>query len=133
MTTAGGYEEVGNDLPNNVEEDDVEVDVDLDAIDEKLRQERLGKATSVRLDGKVIHILHAGDWSSSAMRAASMGDWESWAREAIEDDNEFKVWLDADLHNYQIEAVFDQCGRAARMSAGKSQRRGGSRHNSRRR
>lgn len=115
------------------EPEDVEVDLDLDAIDEQLRRERLGKATSIRIDDKVIHILHAGDWPSSAMRAASIGDWEGWAREVIEDDSEFKVWLDADLHNYQIEAVFDQCGRAARMSAGKSRKPGGSQRSSRRR
>jgi hypothetical protein len=117
-----------------VEPEDLEdVDVDLDDIDEDLRNERVGKPTTVRIDGKVIHIAHAGDWSSSAMRAASMGDWDTWAREVIEDDREFRIWADADLHNYQVEAVFDQCGRQARLNAGKSQRRGGSRRSSRRR
>jgi hypothetical protein len=125
---------IGNIGPAGQDEPDDEViDVDLDSIDEDLRRERVGEQTSVKIDGKIIHILHAGDWSSSAMRSASTGDWEGWAREVIEDDGEFRVWIDADLHNYQIEAVFDQCGRAARMNAGKSQRRGGSRRNSPRR
>jgi hypothetical protein len=110
-----------------------DVDVDLDSLDEDLRDERVGKPTTVRIDGKVIHVDHAGDWSSSAMRAASMGDWEAWAREVIADDREFRLWVEADLHNYQIEAVFDQCGRAARLNAGKSTRSRGSRRGSRRR
>lgn len=110
-----------------------EVDVDLDGMDESLRNERVGKPTSVRIDGKVIHILHAGDWSSSAMRAASMGDWEGWAREVIVSNEELLIWMEADLHNYQVEAVFEQCGRAARMNPGKSQKRGGSPRSSLRR
>jgi hypothetical protein len=116
------------------EPEDLEaVDVDLDSLDEDLRDERVGKPTTVRIDGKVIHIDHAGDWSSTAMRAASMGDWEAWAREVIADDREFRLWVEADLHNYQIEAVFDQCGKAARLNAGKSARSRGSRRASRRR
>lgn len=109
-----------------------DVDVDLDALDESLRAEAVGQSTTVRIDGKVIHILHAGDWSSSAMRAATSGDWETWAREVVIDDREFGVWMDADLKNYQIEAVFEQCGRAARMSMGKSRRQSGPRRRSRR-
>jgi hypothetical protein len=67
------------------------------------------------------------------MQAASGGDWDTWARQVIEDDEEFKVWEGADLRNYQIEAVFKECGRQARMSMGKSQRRSGSRGRTRRR
>jgi hypothetical protein len=114
-------------------EDLEDVDVDLDDLDEDLRAERVGKQTTVRIDNKVVHISHAGDWSASAMRAASSGDWDSWAREVIQDDREFRIWIDADLRNYQIEAVFDQCGRAARLNAGKSARSRGSRRRSQRR
>ncbi|HWI69782.1 MAG TPA: hypothetical protein VNS88_15650 [Nitrospiraceae bacterium] len=109
------------------DEEDVDVDVDLDA----MAKEATGEPTRVRLDGRVIHVMHAGDWNSSAMRAASAGDWDTWAREVIEDDEEYQTWEDANLKNTQIEAVFAQCGRQARMSAGKSQRRSGSRRSTR--
>jgi hypothetical protein len=115
------------------DDSEIDADVDLDELDEQLRREVVGKSTTVRIDGKVLHIMHAGDWSSSAMRAATNGDWESWAREVIIDDEEFGIWMDADLRNYQIEAVFNECGRKARMSLGKSRRPSGSRNRSRRR
>jgi hypothetical protein len=113
--------------------DEEEVDVDLDALDEDLRAEAVGNSTTVRIDGKVIHIIHAGDWSSAAMRAATNGDWEAWAQEVIMDPDEFNVWLDANLKNYQIEAVFDQCGRRARLNMGKSRKRSRSQRATRRR
>jgi len=115
------------------EQDDTEVDLDLDLIDESLRKESVGAPTTVRIDGKVIHVDNANGWSSSAMRAAATGDWESWAREVIADDEEFKAWVEADLANYQVEAVFAQCARTARLSQGKSARLSGSRRSSRRR
>lgn len=118
---------------DNVVDLEEEVDLDLDAEDERLRAEALGKSSKVRVAGKVVHILPAGDWPSSAMRAATSGDWDTWAREVIEDDDEFSTWSDANLRNYQIEAVFTELGRKARMSMGKSQRRSGSRRNSQRR
>jgi len=112
---------------------DVPVDVDLDLIDETLRKEVIGEKTTVRVDGKVIHVSHAKDWSSTAMRAASAGDWDTWAREVIDDDEEFRIWVACDLHNYQIEAVFNECGRQSRMNMGKSRRRSGSSPSSQRR
>jgi hypothetical protein len=131
----GSVPDMGRDDDRDTEDPEEleDVDVDLDSLDDELRDERVGKPTTVRIDGKVIRIAHAGDWSSSAMRAASMGDWESWAREVIDSDSEFRLWVEADLHNYQIEAVFDQCGRAARLNVGKSTRSRGSRRSSRRR
>lgn len=109
-----------------------EVDVDLDTLDEALRRESVGKSTTVKIDGVVIHVTHASAWSSSAMRAANTGDWETWARAVIENDSEFQAWADADLANYQVEAVFAECGRQARLNAGKSARLSGSQHRSRR-
>jgi hypothetical protein len=129
--TAEEFQDDGHAVPPDDELE--EVDLDLDSQDEELRREGLGNPSTVRLDGTVIHIMHAGDWSSSAMQAASTGDWDTWAREVIESDDEFKVWEGADLRNYQIEAVFRECGRQARMSMGKSQRRSGSRRSTRRR
>lgn len=114
-------------------EDDVAVDVDLDFIDEVLRKETVGEPTVVRIDGSIIHVSHAKDWSSTAMRAASQGDWDTWAREVIEDDMEFRIWIEADLRNYQVEAVFNECGRQSRLNMGKSRKRYGSQNHSRRR
>jgi hypothetical protein len=116
-----------------VPQDEQPVDVDLDAIDDVLRKEVVGEGVTVRIDGKVIHVSHAKDWSSSAMRAASAGDWDTWAREVIDDDAEFRVWVEADLKNYQVEAVFEECGRQSRMNMGKSRKRSGSPNRSQRR
>lgn len=110
-----------------------EVDLDLDLMDEQLRNERVGKPVTVRIDGTVIHITNAADWSSSAMELASQGNWTGWAREVIENDDEYKVWLGADLKNYQVEAVFDECGRSSRMDAGKFRKQSGSRRGSQKR
>src|SRR5580765_797942 len=126
MTMEQEQDDAINDEPEDEEED---VDVDLDAMD----NEAAGKPTTVRLDGIVIHIQHAGDWSTTAMRAATNADWDTWARNVIVDDKEYEVWEEADLTNNQVEAVFVQCGRSARMSAGKSQKRTGSRRSTRRR
>jgi hypothetical protein len=109
--------------------EDEDVDVDLDAMESEAR----GEPTTVRLDGIIIHIQHAGDWTASAMRAAANADWDAWARAVIDNDDEYQVWEDADLSNNQVEAVFTQCGRSARMSAGKSAKRTGSRRSMRRR
>lgn len=117
--------------PINPDPEDEDVDVDLDLISETLKREVVGDPVTVRIDGTVIHILHAGEWPSSAMRAATSGDWETWARAVIEDDEEYETWLDADLKNYQIEAVFNESGRQARMTMGKSRRQSGSRKRSR--
>jgi len=122
-----------NVVPIEDPDEDIEVDLDLDEMDEQLRREALGEATTVRLGGVVVHIIHAGDWSTAAMQAATQGDWDTWAREVIDDKDEFQAWEEADLRNYQIEAVFNECGRQARMSMGKSRRRSGSRRSSRNR
>jgi len=112
--------------------EDIEVDIDLDLNDEILRKENVGEPTTVRVGGRIIHVSHAKSWSSTAMRAASAGDWDVWAREVIDDDVEFQTWVSFDLANYQVEAVFNECGRQSRMNMGKSRRRSGSSGNSRR-
>jgi hypothetical protein len=115
------------------DQQDERVDLDLDQLDEILRKENVGESTTVRLDGKIVHVTHAKSWSATAMRAASNGDWDTWAREVIEDDEEFRLWVDADLLNYQVEAVFAECGRQSRLNVGKSRRRSGSQNHLRRR
>ena len=101
-------------------------DLDLDEM-----QEVSGDPITVRLEGSVIHIMHAGDWTASAMRAAANGDWDAWAREVIESNDEYQVWEDANLRNSKIEAVFAEVGRRSRMSMGKSKRPSGSRRSTR--
>jgi anti-sigma factor RsiW len=108
-----------------------EVDLDLDAQEEAFQREGAAEPTTVRLSGTVIHVTHAGEWSSTAMRAASSGDWDTWALEVIQDAAEYRVWVEADLKNRQIEAVFEECARQAKMSQGKSRRRSGSRRTGR--
>jgi hypothetical protein len=130
---ADALEPQDNVIPIEDDDEDEVVDLDLDELDEQLRKEALGQATTVRLGGQVFHITHAGDWSSSAMQSATQGDWDTWAREVLEDPKEYQAWGDLDLRNYQIEAVFNECGRQARMSMGKSKRRSGSRRNMRKR
>lgn len=119
--------------PINGEEEEEEVDLDLDLISDELRRETVGKPTTVRIDGVIVHVNHANAWPTSAMRAAGQGDWESWARAVIPDDNEFQAYADADLENFEIEAIFAQCARMARLNAGKSGRLSGSRQRSRKR
>ena len=113
--------------------EDEEIDLDLDAEGERLRQERVGEPTKIKVGGKIIHIRHAGAWPGSAMRGAGQGDWDSWAEGVIDDPDELKVWFALDLENYQIEAVFQKCGENARVTMGKSQRRSGSRTTMRKR
>jgi hypothetical protein len=116
-----------------VAKDDTEVvDLDLDADDARLR-EAVGEPTTVRLDGVVVHIDHAAEWSNTAMRAATNGDWDTWAAEVIGDEKELKVFLDADLVNYQLEAIFTECGKAAQVELGKSRNSSHSSRNRRRR
>jgi hypothetical protein len=61
-----------------------------------------------------------------------MGDWDVWAQGVIDDPDELKLWMELDLENYQVEAVFEKCGQNARMTVGKSQKRSGSRARTRR-
>jgi len=102
-------------------EDEVEVDLDLTVADARLR-EAVGKPTTVRIDGVVVHIMHTAEWSATAMKAASNGDWDAWAQEVIIDDKERAAFIDEDLLNYQLEAIFELCGKAAKMKPGKSRR-----------
>jgi hypothetical protein len=119
--------------PEPEDDTDEAVDLDLDLEGEQLRKERVGNPIVVRVGGQVIHILHPGAWPSSAMRGAGQGDWDAWAQGVIDDPKELKTWMELDLENFQIEAVFAKCGENARMTTGKSQRRSGSRAGMRKR
>jgi hypothetical protein len=103
------------------------VDLDLDNVEPRER-EAAGKRkpTTVRVDGKVIHVMHAADWPQTAMTAAVNGVWGDWAEEVISSDAEYEAFMDANLTNAQMEAVFAECGRQARMDMGKSRRRSSS-------
>lgn len=105
--------------PMDVEEE--VVDLDLKAEDARLR-EAIGKPTSIRINDMVIHVQNVADWSSSAMKAAVKGDWDDWAVEVIPDEDEANHFIDSDLANYQLEAVFETCSKGGNMSRGKSKR-----------
>lgn len=111
------------------QEVEVPVDLDLDA----MGYEAVGKPVTVRIGGKVIHVAHSGDWTSSAMRASSMGDWDTWAREVIDDDDEYKLWDSFNLRNRQVEAVFAEVARQSNMNRGKSGKLSGQHPGSQRR
>jgi hypothetical protein len=100
------------------EDDGITVDLDLKAEDARLR-EAIGKPTTIRIDSKVIHIQHVADWSATAMEAAASADWNTWAVEVIPDEKEAQHFIDADLANYQIEAVFDTCSEKGGLGKGK--------------
>lgn len=106
-------------LPD-IDEDEV-VDLDLKAEDARLR-EAIGKPTSIRIADKVVHVQHVADWSSTAMKAAVQGEWDTWAIETIIDEDEANHFIDADLANYQLEAVFETCSKGGNQSRGKSKR-----------
>lgn len=97
------------------------VDLDLKAEDARLR-EAVGKPTSIRVEDTVVHIQHAGEWSSAASKAAANADWDGWADEVILDEDECQAFKDANLMLYQIEAIFEVCGRKGNMNSGKSKR-----------
>lgn len=101
------------------------VDLDLKAEDSRLR-EALGKPTTINLpDGGVVHIANIGEWGGPAMKAASQGNWDNWAAEVIDDEDELAAFQEADLVNYQLEAVFEACSKTGNVS-GKSKRSGNS-------
>jgi len=115
------------------EEEIESIDIDLDALDESLRREHVGKPVVVKVGGVVVHIMHVNDWSSSAMTALNTADWQNWASEVIEDTDELEAFLKADLRNYQMEAIAREVMRQARMNRGKSRKRAGSLNGGRRR
>jgi len=108
------------------------VDLDLKADDARLR-ESLGKPTAINLpDGGIVHVANIGEWNGPAMRYASNGDWDNWAAEVIDDEDELEAFQDAGLVNYQLEAVFETCAKTGGVS-GKSKRSGNSSGNTRKR
>jgi hypothetical protein len=110
-----------NEQDGLTEFDEEAVDLDLKVDDVRLR-EAVGQPTTVRIDGKVIHIVHVAEWPGSAIRASSVGDWATWATETILDDEERNTFLDADLLAYQLEAVFELCAKKGNVKPGKSRR-----------
>jgi hypothetical protein len=116
-----------------VDDPEEAVDLDLDAQDEELRAEAVGDPTVIRVKGMVVHISHAADWDSAAMRAAVTADWDAWAALVIPDDTEREHWQAQNIRNYQVEAVFEKCAARAKLNAGKSPRQSGSSRRTRRR
>lgn len=97
-------------------------DLDLFAEDEKLR-EAVGDPTRLKLqDGTPVCIKHVAEWTSAAMEAASKGNWDDWSEEVIEDDKQRKAFQGANLAAYQLNAIFETCGKAGGVGQGKSKR-----------
>lgn len=114
------------DLP---EEDDI--DLDLDAEDELLR-EAIGTPIRIKVGGKVVEIPHPTSWPYAANQASVRSDFDTWAAEVLSEDD-CKIWQDAHLRNYQVNAVFDKINRRAGVSPGKSPSSRSSSRNKRRR
>lgn len=111
---------------------DVEgVDLDLDAREKELRDEAVGEPVTIRIDGVVIHIRHPAEWPMEATRAIGRGDFDAWAEEVIDDEDELKAFDDANLEQWQLEAIFEEAGK--KNSPGKSRKQGRSSRRSLRR
>lgn len=104
------------------EPDDDDVDFDLDAEDVLLR-EAIGQPLTVKVTGKVITIPHPQDWPHAANTAASAADFGGWARAVLSDDDH-RVFLAANLRNYQIEALFAQIQKRTGAGPGKQRNSG---------
>jgi hypothetical protein len=112
-------------------DDDDGVDFDLDAEDVLLR-EAIGQPLTVKVTGKVITIPHPQDWPHAANTAASGADFGGWAR-AVLSDEDHKVFLAANLRNYQIEALFAQIQKRTGAGPGKPRNSGPSSRSKRQR
>jgi hypothetical protein len=110
---------------------DDDVDFDLDAEDTLLR-EAVGRPLTVRVSGEVIAIPHPTDWPHTANTAAAGADFGAWAQAVLSEDD-YKVFLGANLRNYQVEALFAQIQRRAGINPGKSPSSRGSSRNKQRR
>ena len=110
---------------------DDDVDLDLDAEDTLLR-EAIGRPLTVRVAGEVITVPHPTDWPHTANAAASRADFTAWA-EAVLSDADYKVFLAADLRNYQVNALFEHVNKRAGVGPGKSPNSRGSSRNKQRR
>jgi hypothetical protein len=110
-------------------EDDV--DLDLDAEDTLLR-EAIGQPLTVRVGGKVIEVPHPTDWPHTANTAAGRSDFSAWAAEVLSEEDR-KVFLAANLRNYQVNALFESVNRRAGVGPGKSPSSRGSSRNKQRR
>jgi hypothetical protein len=122
----GPEQEEPEELSGNV------IDLDLDKEDALLR-EAVGKSTFLRMHGTVIEVMHPSLWTTAAMDAISDARWHVWAREVIEDDEQYDVFVDANLRNYQMEAIYERCGKDAGKDLGKSKKSGPSSRSTRKR
>jgi len=100
--------------------DDDDIDLDLDAEDVLLR-EAVGQPLRVKVGGKVIEVPHPSDWPHTANTAAARTDFGGWAAEVLSEEDH-KVFLAANLRNYQINAIFESVNRRAGVGPGKSPR-----------
>jgi hypothetical protein len=106
--------------PERDDDEDLAVDLDLDA-DDALLREAIGAPTTIRLNGKVLTVPHMKDWEHNATQFMSQGLFAAWARRVMSDDD-FKAFQDAELKNYQVERIVEICQRNSGTTAGKRSR-----------
>jgi hypothetical protein len=99
---------------------DDDIDLDLDAEDVLLR-EAVGQPLRVKMNGTVIEVPHPTDWPHTANTAAARADFGAWAADVLSEEDH-KVFLAANLRNYQVNALFEKVNRRAGVSPGKSPR-----------
>jgi hypothetical protein len=101
--------------------EDEDVDLDLGAEDELLR-EAIGKPTRIRLtSGDVIEVPHPTEWPYTANAAAGSADFGTWAEQVLS-EGDLEAFQAAKMRNYQIQAMFDKVNRQAGVTPGKSRR-----------
>lgn len=110
---------------------DDDVDLDLDAQDQLLR-EAVGQPLTVRVGGQVLTVPHPNDWPHTANEAATNANFTAWAAEVL-DENDLKAFKAARLRNYQVQAIFEHVNKRAGVNPGKSPTSRGSSASKRRR
>lgn len=126
MATKDQRDNLNPDEPDDIEED---VDLDLEAEDAELRAE-IGKGTAIRLPstldgdggkipGAVVHFPHMDDWEYQYHRMMVMGNYDGWAQGVLSEDD-FQKWQAVNLRNYQIANVVYKVTLAAGTNLGKS-------------
>jgi hypothetical protein len=97
------------------------VALDLVAMDETLR-EAVGEPLPVKIaPGTVISIPHGKEWTHNGSRFLAASMWDAWAAEVLNEDDA-RAFIEAKLHNYQLDALSEAITKANGISAGKARR-----------
>lgn len=117
---------------DTAEPDEADIVLDLVAEDAMLR-EALRTPSPVRLPGgKVITVPHIADWPHLANRFVLTDNYLAWAKLVLSDED-FQVFQDTDLRNYQMRRIVDVASAAGEVTPGKQRPSSTSRSGTRRR